>query len=61
VNAVSAAEPPDSSVIGALRATLADDLDTPASLRLIDERIASGAKPNTEELAAIDALLGVRL
>jgi L-cysteine:1D-myo-inositol 2-amino-2-deoxy-alpha-D-glucopyranoside ligase len=44
-----------------LRVILANDLDTPAALRRIDECIASGAPATPLLVDAIDALLGVRL
>ncbi|MEJ1230674.1 MAG: cysteine--1-D-myo-inosityl 2-amino-2-deoxy-alpha-D-glucopyranoside ligase [Galbitalea sp.] len=44
-----------------LRSVLARDLDTPAALRIVDDAIASGARATTDDLAAIQALLGIRL
>ena len=40
---------------------LADDLDTPSALAAVDAVVASGAKTSNEDLAAIDALLGIDL
>ena len=63
--AASAGGSADASMTDALRAALTDDLDTPAALRLIDERVdeslESGAGPHVGDLDAIDALLGIRL
>jgi len=44
-----------------LRATLADDLDTPGALALVDARIAAHQPPGGGDLEAISALLGIRL
>ena len=51
----------ESGVVDELRAILANDLDTPAALRRIDEYVASGASASPTLVDAIDALLGVRL
>jgi L-cysteine:1D-myo-inositol 2-amino-2-deoxy-alpha-D-glucopyranoside ligase len=51
----------DASLTDALRATLAHDLDTPVAVRLVDERVASGTPPHADDLAAINALLGIQL
>jgi L-cysteine:1D-myo-inositol 2-amino-2-deoxy-alpha-D-glucopyranoside ligase len=58
-----AANPADgeSPLLAALRTALADDLNTPAAVALIDAHIESGAKATPIDLDAIDALLGVRL
>jgi L-cysteine:1D-myo-inositol 2-amino-2-deoxy-alpha-D-glucopyranoside ligase len=48
-------------LVGALRDALADDLDTPRALAIIDAHIDTGAPATAESLDAIDALLGVRL
>jgi L-cysteine:1D-myo-inositol 2-amino-2-deoxy-alpha-D-glucopyranoside ligase len=45
----------------ALRVAIADDLKTVDALAAVDESIASGAAPTSDDLAAIDALLGIRL
>jgi len=45
----------------ALRTALADDLDTPRALALVDARIASDIPATSTDVDAIDALLGVRL
>ena len=42
-----------------LRSALAEDLDTPRALELIDSEAASGAAPSTVTVTAIDALLGI--
>ena len=51
----------DATLLDALRAALANDLDTPAALAAVDERIASGEPATATDVAAIDALLGVLL
>ncbi|TAM68935.1 MAG: cysteine--1-D-myo-inosityl 2-amino-2-deoxy-alpha-D-glucopyranoside ligase [Microbacteriaceae bacterium] len=49
------------AVIDELRRTLADDLDTPGALAVIDRTIASAGSDPHLLADAIDALLGVRL
>ena len=49
------------SLLDELRIALADDLGTPAALALVDRAAASGAGPAAGDLAAVQALLGVRL
>jgi cysteine--1-D-myo-inosityl 2-amino-2-deoxy-alpha-D-glucopyranoside ligase len=49
------------SIIGAMRGALADDLDTPAALRLIDDAAAIGLDDPALLAKAVDALLGIRL
>jgi len=44
-----------------LRAAIADDLDTAAALAAVDSRISAGDAATIADLAAIDALLGIRL
>jgi L-cysteine:1D-myo-inositol 2-amino-2-deoxy-alpha-D-glucopyranoside ligase len=44
-----------------LRKALSRDLDAPAALSLIDARVAAHVPPGGGDLAAIDALLGIRL
>ncbi|MEO7124446.1 MAG: cysteine--1-D-myo-inosityl 2-amino-2-deoxy-alpha-D-glucopyranoside ligase, partial [Lacisediminihabitans sp.] len=51
----------DSTLLSALRETLANDLNTPAALTLIDEAIAAGAPASVTNLDTIAALLGVTL
>jgi L-cysteine:1D-myo-inositol 2-amino-2-deoxy-alpha-D-glucopyranoside ligase len=46
---------------GALRRTLVDDLNTQAALLAVDDRISGGHLASTTDLAAVDALLGIRL
>jgi L-cysteine:1D-myo-inositol 2-amino-2-deoxy-alpha-D-glucopyranoside ligase len=48
-------------ILSMLRDALAADLDTPAALAIVDARVASGIAPTEVDLAAIHALLGVRL
>jgi L-cysteine:1D-myo-inositol 2-amino-2-deoxy-alpha-D-glucopyranoside ligase len=58
----SGAAPGSSTVLqDAVRAVIADDLDTPAAIRIIDELVAAGAKASLGDLAVIDSLLGVPL
>jgi L-cysteine:1D-myo-inositol 2-amino-2-deoxy-alpha-D-glucopyranoside ligase len=62
---------PATRLLAAVRAALADDLDTPTALSLVDtwaetalaRAVATGADPTAPGLAAatVDALLGVRL
>ncbi|MCK0113264.1 cysteine--1-D-myo-inosityl 2-amino-2-deoxy-alpha-D-glucopyranoside ligase [Ornithinimicrobium sp. F0845] len=53
---------PEASVIGTVRAALADDLDSPTALRVVDEWVGAGAPGDRAAVgAAVDALLGVRL
>jgi L-cysteine:1D-myo-inositol 2-amino-2-deoxy-alpha-D-glucopyranoside ligase len=49
------------TLMHALRGILRDDLDTPAAVSAIDLLISSGVRASTGDLAAIDALLGIRL
>jgi L-cysteine:1D-myo-inositol 2-amino-2-deoxy-alpha-D-glucopyranoside ligase len=51
----------DGSLLGALRAALADDLDTPRALAIVDGHIEAGMPATAVSVDAIDALLGVRL
>jgi L-cysteine:1D-myo-inositol 2-amino-2-deoxy-alpha-D-glucopyranoside ligase len=48
-------------LLGDLRATLANDLDTPGAVRLVDGAIKAGTAATAVDVAAIDALLGIRL
>jgi L-cysteine:1D-myo-inositol 2-amino-2-deoxy-alpha-D-glucopyranoside ligase len=48
-------------ILDGLRAALMHDLDTPAAVAAVDARAAGGSTPAKEDLAAIDALLGIRL
>jgi L-cysteine:1D-myo-inositol 2-amino-2-deoxy-alpha-D-glucopyranoside ligase len=59
--AASTSDAVDASLTDALRATLAHDLDTPVAVQLVDERVASGTPPHADDLAAINALLGIQL
>ena len=54
-------EATDATLLDALRAALANDLDTPAALATVDARIDSGAPATATDVAAIDALLGIAL
>lgn len=49
------------AVIDGLRVALADDLDTPAALDLLDEWAADDDADGAEVAAAVDALLGIPL
>jgi L-cysteine:1D-myo-inositol 2-amino-2-deoxy-alpha-D-glucopyranoside ligase len=44
-----------------MRASIADDLNTTSAVAAVDAAIESGTPATTEDLAAIDALLGIRL
>lgn len=44
-----------------LRSLLGNDLDTPAAIEVIDARIEEGLAATPQTVAAIDALLGIRL
>lgn len=66
--AAGAAGPPPAGVLAGLRARLADDLDTPGALAVVDgwaEAVLAGDRsdPGGPELvrAGVDALLGIRL
>lgn len=48
-------------ILSLLRDALANDLDTPAALAIVDARVASTLAPAEFDLAGIDALLGVAL
>jgi L-cysteine:1D-myo-inositol 2-amino-2-deoxy-alpha-D-glucopyranoside ligase len=50
-----------SGCLDRLRAALAADLDTPAALAIVDALVAGGSEAAGGDLAAIDALLGIRL
>ncbi|AMM20796.1 cysteine--1-D-myo-inosityl 2-amino-2-deoxy-alpha-D-glucopyranoside ligase [Frondihabitans sp. PAMC 28766] len=49
------------SLLDGLRAALADDLDTPAAVALVETAVQSGATPTTVDVDAVDALLGIPL
>jgi L-cysteine:1D-myo-inositol 2-amino-2-deoxy-alpha-D-glucopyranoside ligase len=49
------------SLVGELRAAIANDLDTPAAIALVDARAASTLPATAAELDAIEALLGIQL
>jgi L-cysteine:1D-myo-inositol 2-amino-2-deoxy-alpha-D-glucopyranoside ligase len=49
------------TLLDALRTTLANDLDSPAALLLIDESIAAGIPVTATTIAGVAALLGVTL
>ena len=51
----------DESVLAELRNILADDLNTPGAVALIDRQVELRMPPSGETLAAIDALLGIAL
>ena len=53
--------PATESLIGALRAALSDDLDTVAALDAVDAAVSSGQAPDSGELDAVHALLGIDL
>ena len=49
------------SILDGMRVALMHDLDTPTALAVVDARAARGPAPAEGDLAAIDALLGIRL
>ena len=49
------------SILDGMRVALMHDLDTPTALAAVDARAARGSAPAEGDLAAIDALLGIRL
>ncbi len=51
----------DTAVLERMRELLADDLDTPGALALVDAEVAAGRAPSSVTVSAIDALLGIRL
>jgi L-cysteine:1D-myo-inositol 2-amino-2-deoxy-alpha-D-glucopyranoside ligase len=50
-----------SSILEGMRVALVHDLDTPTALAAVDAPAARGLAPAEGDLAAIDALLGIRL
>ena len=48
-------------ILDGLRAALMHDLDTPTAVTAVDDRTARGSAPAEGDLAAIHALLGIRL
>lgn len=50
-----------SGILEGMRVALMYDLDTPNALAAVDARASSGSAPADEDLAALDALLGIRL
>jgi L-cysteine:1D-myo-inositol 2-amino-2-deoxy-alpha-D-glucopyranoside ligase len=59
--AANAVEGESPELLSALRSAVAGDLNTASALDAIDSAIESGAPATTNDLAAIDALLGVSL
>ena len=53
--------PGQGSLAEDLRAALANDLDTPTALAIVDSHVSTGQPPAGDDLDAIEALLGVRL
>jgi L-cysteine:1D-myo-inositol 2-amino-2-deoxy-alpha-D-glucopyranoside ligase len=51
----------ETGLLANLRTTLSNDLDTPGAIRVVDAAIAAGTRATRVDVAAIDALLGVRL
>ena len=49
------------SILEGMRVALMHDLDTPNALAAVDALAARGPAPAEGDLAAIDALLGIRL
>ena len=50
-----------SSILEGMRVALVHDLDTPTALAAVDALAIRGSAPAEGDLAAIDALLGIRL
>ena len=48
-------------MLAELRERLADDLDTPGAIEVVDAHIRGGAAATQIAIDAIDALLGIRL
>ncbi len=57
--AQASSTPTDDTLTSRLREALADDLDTPMALGIVDEEVASGAPASDAALDAIHALLGI--
>jgi L-cysteine:1D-myo-inositol 2-amino-2-deoxy-alpha-D-glucopyranoside ligase len=51
----------ESSLTAAIRAAVADDLRTVDAIAAVDRAIQNGSVATTDDVAAIDALLGIRL
>lgn len=51
----------ESPLLADLRAAVADDLDTPRAIAVVQDYIAGGAVATATDIAAIDALLGIAL
>ncbi|RKR74230.1 cysteine--1-D-myo-inosityl 2-amino-2-deoxy-alpha-D-glucopyranoside ligase [Frondihabitans australicus] len=51
----------ETSLLQELREALADDLDTPRAVSLVERAVRSGSAPTAVDVAAVDALLGIRL
>ena len=49
------------AVVARVRAALADDLDTPAALAVLDDWAADGSLAGADVADAVDALLGIDL
>ena len=56
-----AGEAAETPLLAQLRSTLSNDLDFPAAIGLVDAAIASDVEASPTDVAAIDALLGIRL
>ena len=52
---------PVTPLLAELRIVLAQNLNSPGAIAAIDRRVADGTNPASVDLAAIDALLGIRL
>jgi L-cysteine:1D-myo-inositol 2-amino-2-deoxy-alpha-D-glucopyranoside ligase len=59
--AAQSIDQPSGDLTETLRAILAEDLDTAGALAAVDSRIGAGNAATYADLAAIDALLGIRL
>jgi L-cysteine:1D-myo-inositol 2-amino-2-deoxy-alpha-D-glucopyranoside ligase len=51
----------ETELLTALRAALADDLDTPQAVAAVERAVRSGSVPTSVDVAAVDALLGIAL
>jgi L-cysteine:1D-myo-inositol 2-amino-2-deoxy-alpha-D-glucopyranoside ligase len=59
--AAAATEGESESLTSSIRNAVADDLKTNDALTAVDDTIARGVRATSEDLATIDALLGIRL
>jgi L-cysteine:1D-myo-inositol 2-amino-2-deoxy-alpha-D-glucopyranoside ligase len=55
------AVPGESLLLARLRGVLANDLDAPEAVRVVDAAVAAGEQPTAGDLLAIQSLLGISL